>query len=104
MEVDLVQEISKLEKQADGIIEEAKRKAKELEAQAEEEIARLKRESEKEFELRARDLQLHIQSQRQKEEYKRKEEFEKALAHTKQLDRKKLEEVVEFIVKKIYES
>ena len=104
MEVDLVQEISRLEKQADGIVEEAKKKVKELEVQAEEEIASLKRESEKEFAGRARDLQFRIQAQRQKEEYKRKEEFEKAQAYIERLDKKKLGEIAEFIVKKIYES
>lgn len=101
MEPDLVLEVTKIEKEAEGIIKEARESARGLEAQAEEEIARLRQTLEKEFKERAEVLRLRLESERKGEEKGLKEGFERAQNQIRRLEGERSEKVLDYLVKRI---
>lgn len=103
MDLDVVKEISRIEKEADRIVEDARKKARALEAGAEDELAPLRREYENEFEAKAQELRQRFREETQQEEARLKKIFEDAQAYIQRRDREQSDEVISFLINRIRE-
>ncbi len=101
--MDIVKEISRIEKEADRIVEDARRQAKTLEAGLEDRLAPLRLKYEKEFETRAHEMRRRFREEIQQEESRLKEAFEDTQAHILQQERERTNDVVSFLMNRIRE-
>lgn len=100
----LVADIQNIEANADSIIAEAQKEAKQLDVNAQNEINQLAIDSEKEFQVKADELKLRIENSKKNEAAHLKSEFEKMKAQLTNINQKTLEQVIKSVVKEICES
>ncbi|MFQ5957618.1 MAG: hypothetical protein ACE5KK_07590 [Candidatus Brocadiales bacterium] len=103
MDLDIVKEISRIEKDAERIVEDARDRARDLEASVEGELAPQRVEHEKEFEAKAQVLKLRFKEEMQQEESKLEEAFEDDQSYILQRERERSDEVVSFLINRIRE-
>ncbi len=103
MDLDIVKEISRIESEAESIVEETKKRARALEGEVEARRAPLRREHEKEFKVKAEELRRSFKEEVQQEEEKLKESFAGAQAFILQREMERSDEVVSFLINRIRE-
>lgn len=102
-ELDIVKEISKIEQEADRVVEDARKKARSLEAGLEDKLAPIRLNYEKEFKAGAEELRRRFKEEMQREESKLKEAFEDEQAFVLQRERERSDEVVSFLINRTRE-
>ncbi len=103
MDQDIVKEISEIEKEAESVVEDARKRARALESGLEEKRAPLRLEYEKQFEAKAEGLRRSFKEEVQQGEAKLKEAFADAKTVIVQREMERSDEVVSFLINRIRE-
>ncbi len=101
MELDIVEEIARVEAEAEELRKQSMARVKELEKEAEEALVREKQALEEMFNARAEELRKLRQKEGQQAEAKLNEELAEAQTRLKELGEKNTPEAIRYILSKI---
>ncbi|MEE9201492.1 MAG: hypothetical protein V3V45_08615 [Candidatus Brocadiales bacterium] len=103
VDIDIVREISRIEEEAERLVEGARERARALGAGLEDKLAPLRLEHKKEFEKEAQELRRRLEEELKREESRLKEAFEDEQSFVLQRERERADEVVSFLINRIRE-